>query len=241
MEYKGPMVFDEYWNRMIGLWKRKNEARREHARMIADMKGVPLEFGAFGEMPYYKRVPESHRVRRFQLGKLKIMSRDCEEEQEANRRRAVAEQEAIEQALLDADNASRHITAAALSQLEGAESKPARVSKGAPTIHGGGSPKRMDEVDEFSLDTPALEAHAAQIAANQAADGSATTPSEGLSSSAAIATALQRRAHLVIPLKSAAAPMTSVPEESAHASDAESYRSATEAPDKEQSEPPADE
>eukprot|EP00971_Amphidinium_carterae_P104972 2078711-Amphidinium_carterae.2 len=52
LAYTGPLVFEEYWNRMIGLWKRKNEARREHARMIADMKGVPLEFGDFGEMPY---------------------------------------------------------------------------------------------------------------------------------------------------------------------------------------------
>eukprot|EP00971_Amphidinium_carterae_P147371 2920344-Amphidinium_carterae.1 len=55
LDYTGPMVFEEYWNRMIGLWKRRNEARREHAKMIAEMKGVPLEFGEFGDMPFYKR------------------------------------------------------------------------------------------------------------------------------------------------------------------------------------------
>eukprot|EP00971_Amphidinium_carterae_P084128 1665352-Amphidinium_carterae.1 len=26
LDYKGPLVLKEYWNRMIGLWKRKNEA-----------------------------------------------------------------------------------------------------------------------------------------------------------------------------------------------------------------------
>eukprot|EP00971_Amphidinium_carterae_P238897 4742240-Amphidinium_carterae.3 len=141
LSYTGPMVFEEYWNRMIGLWKRKNEARREHAKMIADMKGVPLEFEEFGEMPYCKRVPEFHRVRRFQLGKLKIMTRDCEEEQAANRRRAAAEQEAIEQALLEHGNASRHITADALRQLQDDTSERARIPKGAPTVNEGGSPK----------------------------------------------------------------------------------------------------
>eukprot|EP00971_Amphidinium_carterae_P170739 3383810-Amphidinium_carterae.1 len=98
------------------------------------MKGVPLEFGEFGEMPYYKRVPESHRVRRFQLGKLKIMTRDCEEEQEASRRRAVDEQEAIEQALLEHGNASRHITADALRQLQDDTPKRVQVHRGAPTL-----------------------------------------------------------------------------------------------------------
>eukprot|EP00971_Amphidinium_carterae_P121818 2412431-Amphidinium_carterae.1 len=45
---------------MIGLWKRKNESRREQAKMIADMKGVPLVFGEFGDMPYYKKVINNH-------------------------------------------------------------------------------------------------------------------------------------------------------------------------------------
>eukprot|EP00971_Amphidinium_carterae_P293607 5829128-Amphidinium_carterae.1 len=98
------------------------------------MKGVPLEFGEFGEMPYYKRVPEAHRVRRFQLGKLKIMTRDCEEEAEANCRRAIAEQEAIDQAILAAGNATRHIIADALSQLEDDTKKRAKTPRGAPTV-----------------------------------------------------------------------------------------------------------
>eukprot|EP00971_Amphidinium_carterae_P109115 2160608-Amphidinium_carterae.1 len=75
------------------------------------MKGIPLEFGEFGDMPYYKRVPESHRTRRFQMNKLKIMTKDCEEEAEANRRRAIAEQEEIDKVIREAGNATRHITA----------------------------------------------------------------------------------------------------------------------------------
>eukprot|EP00971_Amphidinium_carterae_P138409 2742684-Amphidinium_carterae.1 len=40
LNFKGrPLVEEEYYNRMIGLWKRKNEARREQAKMIAEMKG----------------------------------------------------------------------------------------------------------------------------------------------------------------------------------------------------------
>eukprot|EP00971_Amphidinium_carterae_P053849 1060559-Amphidinium_carterae.1 len=41
--------------------------------MIADVKGVPLEFGEFTSIPYYKRVSEQYRARRFQMNKLKIM------------------------------------------------------------------------------------------------------------------------------------------------------------------------
>eukprot|EP00971_Amphidinium_carterae_P196460 3898646-Amphidinium_carterae.1 len=65
--------------------------------MIADMKGLSLEFGEFKSMPYYKRVPEKYRARRFQMNKLRIITRSCEEEAEPNRLRAIAEQEAIEQ------------------------------------------------------------------------------------------------------------------------------------------------
>eukprot|EP00971_Amphidinium_carterae_P172829 3425918-Amphidinium_carterae.3 len=119
MDYKGPMVEEEYWNRMIGLWKGRNEAPREQAQMRADMMGVPLEFGEFGEMPYYKKVPEFYRVRRFQLGKLQIMLKDREEEMEAIRKRASDEEDAIAESLREAENASRHITAEALSQLGG--------------------------------------------------------------------------------------------------------------------------
>eukprot|EP00971_Amphidinium_carterae_P098507 1948076-Amphidinium_carterae.1 len=42
MDYKGSMVEEEYWNRMIGLWKRKNESRREQAQMRAEMMGCLL-------------------------------------------------------------------------------------------------------------------------------------------------------------------------------------------------------
>eukprot|EP00971_Amphidinium_carterae_P104971 2078711-Amphidinium_carterae.1 len=123
------------------------------------------------------------------------MTRDHEEEVEANRRRAKAEQEAIDQAVLDAGNSSRNITAAALSQLED-DTQNHAVPKGAPTVNEGGSPKRIDEVDEYALDVPALERHAAQLASNQAADGASASASDR--STPAAAAALQRRAHLKI-------------------------------------------
>eukprot|EP00971_Amphidinium_carterae_P103090 2040627-Amphidinium_carterae.1 len=66
------------------------------------MKGIPLEFGEFESMPYYKQVPESFRARRFQMNKLKLITCDCEEEAEANRLRAIAEQDAIEKAVREA-------------------------------------------------------------------------------------------------------------------------------------------
>eukprot|EP00971_Amphidinium_carterae_P163949 3250411-Amphidinium_carterae.1 len=72
LSYKGPMVEEEYWNRMIALWRLKNDMRREQAKMVAQLKGIPLEYGEFGTMPFYKKVPITHRVRRFQLGKLAI-------------------------------------------------------------------------------------------------------------------------------------------------------------------------
>eukprot|EP00971_Amphidinium_carterae_P089462 1770761-Amphidinium_carterae.1 len=177
LSYKGPLVFEEYWNRMIGLWKRKNEARREHAQMIAEMKGIPLEFEEFTSMPYYKMVPESHRVRRFQMNKLKIICRDYEEEVEANRRRVVLEQAEIEQTVREA-NATRHITAEALSHLDDNPKKRAKLNQGPPTEVEIGSPKRMKDVDEFQVDLPALEVHEAQIAALTPADGSAASANE---------------------------------------------------------------
>eukprot|EP00971_Amphidinium_carterae_P293391 5824841-Amphidinium_carterae.1 len=51
--------------------------------MIADLKKIPLEYGEFGEMPMYLKVPVTHRVRRFQLGKLKIILKELQDEEEA--------------------------------------------------------------------------------------------------------------------------------------------------------------
>eukprot|EP00971_Amphidinium_carterae_P110194 2182900-Amphidinium_carterae.1 len=45
------------------------------------------------------------------------MMKDRDEEIEASRRRAAAEEDAVEETLRDTENASRNITAAALSQL----------------------------------------------------------------------------------------------------------------------------
>eukprot|EP00971_Amphidinium_carterae_P162652 3224700-Amphidinium_carterae.1 len=97
------------------------------------------------------------------MNKLMLLTRDCEEEAEANRLRAIAEQDAIEKAVREAGNATRHITAEALDQLE--DDNPKKRSKMDEDVRSeveGGSPKRLKEVDEFMLDVPALEAHAAQ-------------------------------------------------------------------------------
>eukprot|EP00971_Amphidinium_carterae_P218524 4337540-Amphidinium_carterae.1 len=93
------MVEEEHWNRMIALWRLKNDHRREQAKMIAQMKGVPLEYGEFGTMPYYKKVPATHRARRFQLGKLAVMMKDIKDEEDAALRRAEAEVNAVEESV----------------------------------------------------------------------------------------------------------------------------------------------
>eukprot|EP00971_Amphidinium_carterae_P298572 5932167-Amphidinium_carterae.1 len=97
--------------------------------------------------------------------------------------------------LPQAGNASRHITADALSQLEDATKKRANFPKGAP--------RWISQTFRRTLET-----HAAQLAANQAADGSAASASEGSASTAAIAAALQRRAQQKINAKPASVPMT---------------------------------
>eukprot|EP00971_Amphidinium_carterae_P301400 5988450-Amphidinium_carterae.1 len=47
--------------------------------MVAQLKGIPLEYGEFGTMPFYKKVPVTHRVRRFQLGKLAIILKEIQD------------------------------------------------------------------------------------------------------------------------------------------------------------------
>eukprot|EP00971_Amphidinium_carterae_P210502 4176703-Amphidinium_carterae.1 len=42
-----------------------------------------MEFGEFGEMPMYLKVPVAYRVRRFDLGKLKIILKELQDEEEA--------------------------------------------------------------------------------------------------------------------------------------------------------------
>eukprot|EP00971_Amphidinium_carterae_P234691 4657150-Amphidinium_carterae.1 len=88
------MVEEEYWNRMIALWRLKNDMRREQAKMVAQLKGIPLKYGEFGAMPFYKKVPVTHRVRRFQLGKLAIMLKDFKDEEDAALRSTEAASEA---------------------------------------------------------------------------------------------------------------------------------------------------
>eukprot|EP00971_Amphidinium_carterae_P231915 4602536-Amphidinium_carterae.1 len=61
------------------------------------------------------------------MNKLRIITRDCEKEAEANRLRAIAEQDTIEQTVPEVGNATRHITAEAFSQLE--DDNPKKRSK----------------------------------------------------------------------------------------------------------------
>eukprot|EP00971_Amphidinium_carterae_P189039 3752752-Amphidinium_carterae.1 len=207
--------------------------------MIAEMKGVPLEFGEFGEMPCYKKVPEEYRVRRFQLGKLKLMMRDIVEEKAEIRRLAAEEDEAIKNTLREAEHASRNITAEALSHL-GDDTVPRDNDlEETATVAEALSPKHMGDVDEHGLDLPALEKHAAQLAAAQAADGAASGSADATTSAAA--SALQRRAGKKIQPKPQNAPMAAVPEET-QPSEASSYHTVDGSEKlEEQNEPPPDE
>eukprot|EP00971_Amphidinium_carterae_P168697 3342361-Amphidinium_carterae.1 len=107
------------------------------------------------------------------MNKLKIITCNCKEEAEANRRRAIAEQEAVEQTVREAGNATRHITAEALSQLDDNPKKRSKLDVEVCSEVEGGSSNRLKEVDKFLLDVSALETHAAQFAASQFLDGSA--------------------------------------------------------------------
>eukprot|EP00971_Amphidinium_carterae_P244049 4846060-Amphidinium_carterae.1 len=99
-------------------------------------------------MPCYKKVPEEYRVRRFQLGKLKLMMRDIEEEKAEIRRLAAEEDEAIANTLREAEHAPRHITAEALSQL-GDDTVPRDNDlEETAAVAEALSPKHMGDVDE---------------------------------------------------------------------------------------------
>eukprot|EP00971_Amphidinium_carterae_P018958 373548-Amphidinium_carterae.1 len=50
-------------------------------------------------MPFYKKVPITHRVRRFQLGKLAIMLQEIKDEEEAALRSTAAADDAIDASL----------------------------------------------------------------------------------------------------------------------------------------------
>eukprot|EP00971_Amphidinium_carterae_P253370 5030523-Amphidinium_carterae.1 len=93
------------------------------------------------------------------MNKLRIITCDCEEEAEANLLRAIAEQKAIERTVLEAGNATCHITVEALSQLEDDNSKKRSKTNGDVNFKVEG----------------ALKAHAAQLAASQFPDGTATS------------------------------------------------------------------
>eukprot|EP00971_Amphidinium_carterae_P152194 3016718-Amphidinium_carterae.1 len=178
LSYKGPMVEEEYWNRMIALWRSKNDLRREKARMVAQLKGIPIEYGEFGDMPLYRKVPVTHRARRFQLGKLAIILKELKEEEEA----ALRNEE-------PADDADLPASLPPMSVLPIPSTDPSADSLETGTVADGLSPRNQDDV---RVD----DTNAAQLAANQPADGSAPSASD------AIASVVQRRAQQKIGQKS---------------------------------------
>eukprot|EP00971_Amphidinium_carterae_P091053 1802357-Amphidinium_carterae.1 len=52
-----------------------------------------MEFGDFGEMPMYIKVPVAYHVRRFELGKLKIILKELQDEKDAALKDAEEKQE----------------------------------------------------------------------------------------------------------------------------------------------------
>eukprot|EP00971_Amphidinium_carterae_P107826 2134961-Amphidinium_carterae.1 len=158
---------------MIATWRFRNDLRRQQAKMVAKLKDVPLEYGEFDEMPMYLTVPVTYRVRRFQLGKLKIILKEIQDEEDAALKEAEKEPE-VDSA--DADPpTSLPLVPTPITTKSSID--PPEVGSTADGL----SPRRHDEVEEDD------EAHAAQVAANQSADGSVP------SASAAIASAAQHR------------------------------------------------
>eukprot|EP00971_Amphidinium_carterae_P188526 3742143-Amphidinium_carterae.1 len=158
LSYKGPMVEEEYWNRMIALWRSKNDLRREKARMIAQLKGVSLEYGEFGDVPMYRKVPVTHRVRRFQLGKLAIILKELKEAEEATIK---ADEVADDPSESSPPMSTTPIPVTAPSEVIPETSAVAESETSANLEN-----VRVDEV------------HEAQIAALPPADGSAASASE---------------------------------------------------------------
>eukprot|EP00971_Amphidinium_carterae_P137765 2730604-Amphidinium_carterae.1 len=114
------------------------------------------------------------------------MMRDRAEEMEASSRRALQEEQDIAAQVQAAGNATRNITADALSQL-GDGTTPRDRDLETATVLEGLSPKHIDEVDEWQLDVPARERHEAQIAAvqateNETADSASTSKPKKLTS-----------------------------------------------------------
>eukprot|EP00971_Amphidinium_carterae_P013417 264595-Amphidinium_carterae.3 len=110
--------------------------------------------------------------------KLKILTRHLDEEIEANCLRTAAEQVAIEREVRDAANAFRDMTATDLSHLGDDTPKPSADPDGAETVIECISSKHMDEVGELEPNLPALQTHAAQLAALETADGTSAGSAE---------------------------------------------------------------
>eukprot|EP00971_Amphidinium_carterae_P149208 2958454-Amphidinium_carterae.1 len=170
-------------------------------------------------MPMYLKVPVTHRVRRFQLGKLKIILKELQDEEEAALKDAEEKEEVHHAKVTPTPSLPLlHIT------TESTED-PLEVGSTAAGL----SPRNLDDVPEDDNDD------AAQLVASQSSEGSA------LSASAAIASAAQRKlkgqkqSTPILPSS-----MPTVPEEAAPPSEPGSYRSAAEeaeAVEDEQSEP----
>eukprot|EP00971_Amphidinium_carterae_P171358 3397036-Amphidinium_carterae.1 len=202
------MVEEEYWNRMIATWRFKNDLRREQAKMIAKLKDVPLDYGEFGEMPMYLKVPVSHRFRRFQLGKLKIILRELQEAE------AAALKEAKDAEEVEMADATPSTPLPLVPMVTESTEDPLEVG----STFDGLSPRHLDDVPVDDEDD------AAQLVASQSSDGSAH------SASAAIASAAHQRKMKGQKQSPPTLPssMPTVPEEAAPPSDHESYRSANE-------------
>eukprot|EP00971_Amphidinium_carterae_P112259 2223684-Amphidinium_carterae.2 len=195
---------------MIGVWKRRNEQCREQAQMRASMMGLPLELGEMPDIPSYKSVPEHLRVRRFQLGKLTLMMKDRDEEMAAIRKRTIAEEQDIQAQVEVVDNATRLLTADALSTLPNESLKREGDADETGTIMEGLSPKQLDEVDPWEMDTLAKEPHDAALAAALSTDAqSSESPSAAAQSKKPIPSRVKGNK-----VKPAAKPMTWIEEQS---------------------------
>eukprot|EP00971_Amphidinium_carterae_P164231 3255819-Amphidinium_carterae.1 len=156
----------------------------------------------------YLKVPVAYRVRRFELGKLKIIVKELQDKADAALKDA---EEKAEVDSADADSTTS-LPLVHVPMMNGSPRDPLEVGSTADGL----SPRRLDDVQVDD------EAHAAQVAATQSADKS--TPS----ASAAIASAAQQRrvkgqkqTPTVVPPV-----MPSVKEEPTHSE--ESFRSAIE-------------
>eukprot|EP00971_Amphidinium_carterae_P283698 5632154-Amphidinium_carterae.1 len=107
--------------------------------MVAKLKEIPMDLGEFGEMPMYLKVPVAYRMRRYELGKLKIILKELQDEEDAALKDAEEKQE------VDSANATPSTSLPLVPIVPILAKSPVGALEVGSTADGL-SPRRLDDV-----------------------------------------------------------------------------------------------